>query len=86
MSIKTRVYRVTVPSELVYRVEADSEEDAVAKVAAALFGPPPTYELSVALLADRTTQKPPPWDVEEAAACALCGEAREAGCFCTHDT
>ena len=79
MSINTTGYHVIVPSDLTYYVEADSEEEAGAKVAAALFGiPRPLHkrlpnDTTVALLADKTTHKPPPWDVEFASACHGCG-------------
>ena len=76
MSLAATAYHVIVPSDLTYYVEADSEEDAVQKVAEAIAGKPGMHlpqNGAVCILADRTTHKPNGWDEEFASACAGCG-------------
>jgi hypothetical protein len=75
MSIHTGAYHVLVPSTMVYEVEADSEEEAAQLVWAAIA--PRYYGLAatadVTLIADKTTQTPPPYDVEDPADHGECG-------------
>jgi hypothetical protein len=67
------VYHVSVPSTLVYYVEAKDEDDARERVAAAIAGTP-VDPAACWIMGDRTEQSPPTqWDVEHEDACSGCG-------------
>lgn len=76
VSIHTTAYHVLVPSVLTYYVEADSADEAEQRVWDAINPrrnkSAPT-DPTVMLLADRTEQKEPPWDVTDPSDHGECG-------------